>query len=271
MTKLKILALECSGAAASSALLIDGVLVAEAFTNAKITHSQTLLKMTSDMLNSAKVEIKDIDGFAISAGPGSFTGVRIGISAVKGLAQPFNKPCVAVSSLSAIAENFKSQNCLVCAVLDARCNQVYDALFKIKDGYIDRIKNEKVKEYVRENQDDLVYKFGTDVQVYIDGKLVLPIECKAYTENAMMKRILFDASLMKETKGINKYYLVQLESQLGGDYSQLNEITYGSPATHALLSHVDVDLEINVPSEITCEIQEMHMALAHVACELVEE
>lgn len=115
---------------------------------------------------------------------------------------------------------------------------------KIKEGYIDRIKNEKVKEYVRENQDNLVYKFGTDVQVYVDGKLVLPIECKAYTENAMMKRILFDASLMKETKGINKYYLVQLESQLGGDYSQLNEVTYGSPATHALLSHVDVDLEI---------------------------
>ncbi len=136
---MKILALECSGAAASAALLIDGVLVAEAYVNAKITHSQTLLKMASDMLNSAKVEVKDIDGFAISAGPGSFTGVRIGISAVKGLAQPFNKPCVAVSSLSAIAENFKSQDCLVCAVLDARCNQVYNALFKIENGVVTRL------------------------------------------------------------------------------------------------------------------------------------
>ena len=115
---------------------------------------------------------------------------------------------------------------------------------QIKEGYIDRIKNEKVKEYVVKNQASLVYKFGTDVHVYIDGELVLPIECKAFTENAMMKRILFDASLMKETKGIDKYYLIQLESQLGGDYSQLNEVTYGSAATHALLSHVDVDLEI---------------------------
>jgi tRNA threonylcarbamoyladenosine biosynthesis protein TsaB len=131
--------LECSGAAASAALLTDGALVAEAYVNAKITHSQTLLKMASDMLNSAKVEVKDIDGFAVSAGPGSFTGIRIGISAVKGLAQPFNKPCVAVSSLSAIAENFKSQNCLVCAVLDARCNQVYNALFKISDGVVTRL------------------------------------------------------------------------------------------------------------------------------------
>ncbi len=136
---MKILALECSGASASAALLTDGVLIGEAFTNAKITHSQTLLKMTSDMLQSAKVSVSDIDGFAVSAGPGSFTGVRIGISAVKGLAAPFNKPCVAVSTLSAIAENFKGMDCLVCAVLDARCNQVYNALFKIENGIITRL------------------------------------------------------------------------------------------------------------------------------------
>ncbi len=136
---MKILALECSGASASVALLTDGVLVSEAFTNAKITHSQTLLKMAADMLNNTNISIKDVDGFAISAGPGSFTGVRIGISAVKGLAAPFNKPCVAVSTLSAIAENFKGQDCLVCAVLDARCNQVYNALFKIENGEITRL------------------------------------------------------------------------------------------------------------------------------------
>ncbi|NLY85650.1 MAG: restriction endonuclease [Tissierellia bacterium] len=114
----------------------------------------------------------------------------------------------------------------------------------IKDDYIQRISNPKVKAYVISNRDKLVYKFGTDVQVYIDGRLVLPIECKSYTENAMLKRILFDAKLMKEARGINTYYLVQLESQLGGDYSELNDISYGSPATHALLSHVDVELKI---------------------------
>ena len=114
----------------------------------------------------------------------------------------------------------------------------------IKNDYIQRISNPKVKAYVISNRDKLVYKFGTDVQVYIDGRLVLPIECKSYTENAMLKRILFDAKLMKEARGINTYYLVQLESQLGGDYSELNDISYGSPATHALLSHVDVELKI---------------------------
>lgn len=114
----------------------------------------------------------------------------------------------------------------------------------INDAYINRILNPTVKDYVKIHRADLIYKFGTDVQVFVDKKLVLPIECKAYSENAMLKRILFDACLMKEATGTNKYYLVQLESQLGGDYSQLNEISFGSPATHALLSHIDVELEI---------------------------
>lgn len=114
----------------------------------------------------------------------------------------------------------------------------------ISDDYIARISDPEVRNYVKDHRDSLIYKFGTDVQVFVDGKLVLPIECKAYTENAMIKRILFDAKLMKEAVGTQTYYLVQLESQLGGDYSELNEVTYGSPATHALLSHVDVDLII---------------------------
>jgi hypothetical protein len=114
----------------------------------------------------------------------------------------------------------------------------------INDKYIDRIADTRVKEYVQNHRAELVYKFGTDVQVFIDGRLVLPIECKAYSENAMLKRILFDAELMKEAVGTDTYYLVQLESQLGGDYSALNDVTFGSPATHALLSHVDVNLKI---------------------------
>lgn len=114
----------------------------------------------------------------------------------------------------------------------------------ISDDYIARISDPKVRAYVQAHRSSLVYKFGTDVQVYIDKRLVLPIECKAYSENAMLKRILFDAELMKEAVGTDTYYLVQLESQLGGDYSELNDVTYGSPATHALLSHVDVELKI---------------------------
>ena len=114
----------------------------------------------------------------------------------------------------------------------------------VNENYISRIKDTRVKEYVKTHRRELVYKFGTDVQVFIDNKLVLPIECKSYTENAMIKRILFDAELMFEIARTPKYYLVQLESMLGGDYCELNDVTFGSPATHALLSHVDIDLEI---------------------------
>lgn len=114
----------------------------------------------------------------------------------------------------------------------------------INESYISRIEDRNVQQYLREHKDSMVYKFGTDVQVFVDHKLVLPIECKAYSENAMLKRILFDAMLMKEAVGTKTYYLVQLESQLGGDYSTLNDVIYGSPATHALLSHIDVNLKI---------------------------
>lgn len=136
---MRILALECSASPASCAVVNDGFLEASSFINVKLTHSQTLLKMTADMLSSSAIELDSIDGFCITSGPGSFTGVRIGISALKGLAFAKNKPCVAVSTLRAIAENFKGQECIVCAVMDARCKQVYNALFKISGGKIKRL------------------------------------------------------------------------------------------------------------------------------------
>lgn len=113
-----------------------------------------------------------------------------------------------------------------------------------KYDYISHIENRDVRKFLYDNKENIAYKFGTDVQVYVDNQLVLPIECKAYTENAMLKRIIFDAELMREVKGCKKYFLLQLESQLGGDYSSLNDTTYGSPATHALLSHAETEIEI---------------------------
>jgi hypothetical protein len=135
-----------------------------------------------------------------------------------------------------------------CTILDQPISRLSmdKKKFKIsvKDDYIERIKEPHIKNYLERNKSTMIYKFGTDVHVYIDDKLVIPIECKAYTENAMIKRILFDAALMQEAKRINKYYLLQLESQLGGDYCELNDLTYGSPSTHALISHFDIELEI---------------------------
>ena len=136
---MKILAIECSATPASVAVLDGNKLLANAFVNVKLTHSQTLMPMIESTLNAAKINIGDIEGFAISNGPGSFTGVRIGISAVKGLAMAKKLPCVAVSTLRAMAENYSDTDCIVCAVMDARCNQVYNAIFDIEKGNVTRI------------------------------------------------------------------------------------------------------------------------------------
>jgi len=136
---MKILSMECSATPASVAIIENGKLLASSFVNVKLTHSQTLMPMVENLLCASKLSIADIDGLAISNGPGSFTGVRIGISAVKGLAAPKNLPCVAVSTLRAMAENYSDTDCIVCSVMDARCNQVYNALFEIENNEIKRL------------------------------------------------------------------------------------------------------------------------------------
>ncbi len=136
---MKILSLECSAGPASSAVAENGVIIASDFTNVKMTHSQTLMPMVKNMLDKTGLEMNDIGALAISNGPGSFTGIRIGISAVKGLAAPRKLPCYAVSTLRAIAENFKDFDGVVCAVMDARCNQVYNALFRVSGRVITRL------------------------------------------------------------------------------------------------------------------------------------
>ncbi len=136
---MKLLSVECSATPASVAIIEDNKVLASSFVNVKLTHSQTLLPMIENLLAASKLNINNIDGFAISNGPGSFTGVRIGISAIKGLAAPNNLPCAAISTLRAMAENFSDTDCYLCAVMDARCNQVYNALFEIENGNIRRL------------------------------------------------------------------------------------------------------------------------------------
>ena len=140
---MKILAIECSAIPCSAAVIEDGRIIASGFVNVKLTHSQTLMPMVEAVLASAKLNLSDIDGFAVSAGPGSVTGIRIGISAVKGMAAAKKKPCASVSTLRAMAENFRDTQCIVCAVMDARCNQVYNALFDCSKGVVTRITEDR--------------------------------------------------------------------------------------------------------------------------------
>ena len=173
---MKLLALDCSAGPASCALWEDGRILSEFYSNVKLTHSQTLMPMVDCMLRSAGLSPSPLDGFAVSAGPGSFTGVRIGVAALKGLAFPTGKPCAAVSTLAAMAETLRASDqperfaatllsgadghaaenggfspvpspsirpadadALLCCVMDARCSQVYNALFLRRKGEISRL------------------------------------------------------------------------------------------------------------------------------------
>ena len=129
-----ILAFESSARPASVALLRDGSLLSQYSQCSALTHSRTLLPMAEDMLKNAELAIGDVDLFAVAHGPGSFTGVRIGVSTVKGLAWAANKPCVGVSTLEAMAWHGISAGGVVCPVMDARRSQVYNALFEIRNG-----------------------------------------------------------------------------------------------------------------------------------------
>lgn len=141
-----ILALDSSAGPASCAVLRCHAgggreLLATAGVNTRLTHSQTLLPMIGDMLKNAGLTMDDMDILAVSAGPGSFTGVRIGVAAVKGLAFPKNLPCAGVSTLAAMARNAQElpYSGLVLGVMDARCRQVYTALFRCEEGRISRL------------------------------------------------------------------------------------------------------------------------------------
>ena len=129
-----ILAFESSARAASAALVRDGKLLSQVSQCSGLTHSRTLLPMGEDMLKNAELTYRDVDLLAVAHGPGSFTGIRIGVSMVKGLAWALEKPCTGVSTLEAMAWHGLAAGGLICPVMDARRSQVYNALFRIEDG-----------------------------------------------------------------------------------------------------------------------------------------
>ena len=132
-----LLSMDSSAVTASVALTDGDEIIKSEFVNSGLTHSETLLPMITRVMDSHKYS--ELDGIAITAGPGSFTGVRIGVATVKGLAFHDDIPCFSVSTLEAIAYNFVDKNAVVCAVMDARRMQFYNALFKVQNGKVERL------------------------------------------------------------------------------------------------------------------------------------
>ena len=126
---MKILAIETSAKSVSAAVVEGGVPLASAYQNRGLTHSRTLMPLLDGMLSAAGLKAEDMDLLAVANGPGSFTGLRIGVSALKGLAWALEKPCCGVSTLAAMARNLAHMEGLIVCAMDARRDQVYNALF----------------------------------------------------------------------------------------------------------------------------------------------
>ena len=138
-----ILAFETSAKAASVALTENGKLLGESYQNTGMTHSQTLMVMAEDLLKAAGKSVKDLSAVAVAEGPGSFTGVRIGVAAAKGLAWGAELPCFGISTLEAMAVSLGAWQGYICPVMDARRSQVYNALFYVNHGEIQRLREDR--------------------------------------------------------------------------------------------------------------------------------
>ena len=138
-----ILAFETSAKAASVALTEDGKLLGESYQNTGLTHSQTLMVMAEDLLKQCGKTVNDITAVAVAEGPGSFTGVRIGVAAAKGFAWGRELPCYGISTLEAMALSLGVWEGHVCACMDARRNQVYNARFFAGHGNLTRFKEDR--------------------------------------------------------------------------------------------------------------------------------
>ena len=182
-----ILAFETSAKAASAALLQDNVLLAETYQNTGLTHSQTLLPMAEALLKNCGFTPEDVEAVAVAAGPGSFTGIRIGVAAAKGFAWGKEIPCCGVSTLEAMALQFGASDGYILPVMDARRDQVYTALFYAEKGVCRRILEDRAVSFAElqaelQKLNETIYLVGDGSRVCYDAlhdqipALVIPPE-----------------------------------------------------------------------------------------------
>ena len=140
---MKILALETSAKAVSAAVSEEGKILASGYQDTGLTHSRTLMPIVEHILKNTGLTMADMDAVAVAAGPGSFTGIRIGVAAAKGLAFGADKPTIGVSTLAAMARSVAFSDGLVICAMDARRKQIYNALFEAKDGQLTRLTDDR--------------------------------------------------------------------------------------------------------------------------------
>ena len=168
---MKVLAIDSSSVVAGVAILDGDQLLYEVYHHHKRNHSEILMPLVEEALNSSDLQPEDIDLFAVSEGPGSFTGLRIGVSTIKGLAQAVEKPVVAVPTLDAMAWNIVSSGVLVCPIMDARRNQVYTSVYRRQGDECNKLMPysalplEELTEHLNTYREDVTF-VGDGIPVY---------------------------------------------------------------------------------------------------------
>ena len=186
---MRILAIDTSGPVCGVAVMKDGAIVYEASAINKMTHSVNLLPMIDTAMQSAGLTIADLDRIAVVVGPGSFTGVRIGVSTVKGLAHAHNTPCVAVDALESMAAGAGEFSGVICPIQDARAGQVYGAAFSAGEKSPERLMDDiplKLEEYV-----ESIQSFGDRFLFLGDG---MPVH------RAKLEKLLGDAAVFAQAQ-----------------------------------------------------------------------
>ena len=170
---MKILALDTSGPNCSVSIIDDNNILADFTINNGTTHSQNLVPMIDQTLKFANIELSDIDAFACSIGPGSFTGLRIGIATIKGFALSLDKPILSVPTLLALAYNVSNFNGIICSITDARNDNVYAGIYRYdSDNTLTNYKPELIEEYISDNIEILIDKlkdYDDDIIFVGDG------------------------------------------------------------------------------------------------------
>lgn len=164
---MKILGIDSSGIVASAAIADEKNIIAEFTVNNKQTHSQTLLPMIDMVVKMSGVKLEEVDAIAVAAGPGSFTGLRIGSSTAKGLGLALKKPIVPIPTLDGLAYRLAATDGIICPIMDARRNQVYTAIYRMEDGELRRLSEQKAVD-IHEIMEELE-RYGEKVTFLGDG------------------------------------------------------------------------------------------------------
>lgn len=222
---MKLLALDSSGLVASVAIVTEDAMLAEYTVNYKKTHSQTLLPMLEEIVKMIDMELSEVDAIAVAAGPGSFTGLRIGSATAKGLGLALNKPIVAVPTLDGLAYNLYGTDKLICPLMDARRNQVYTGLYHFVGNEF-RILKQQVAVTVEDIIED-INKLGKEVIFLGDGT-------DAYK-----------AVIEERTKVGFSFAPIHLSRQRAGSIGALGIIAYKNNQIETAAQHEPVYLRVS--------------------------